>query len=298
MVEKPDSNATRSTDVDMGSFEGKYPDSLFKKPFVVNDVTVGYVAKDTGDMVVIFSEVNSNTRYDIPRSELVSEGGTIELRHPSALESYKKTKDAPLPEERLRPSAQEIKQIANEPAVVGQQLEKPKTTPDRIMQESNQLSTAPRPETTVVATPEGYSEPSEPEIITKIKSAVVDLKKMLHFGTQVATSKAKRAKEQMEEKHAEMDADRIADMGVLAVKFNEDFDDLLRQIGTRSYEEQARIYNGLITLMDNQRELAVARRDLAMRLRESAIGTAPQDTVNKPIDKDQTTFTQFDSSTA
>jgi hypothetical protein len=58
-------------------------------------------------------------------------------------------------------------------------------------------------------------------------------------------------------------------MGSLATQFTSSFDNTLSDIKTRTYEEQEEIYTGFIKLIEQQRDLLVARRDLAAKLKES-----------------------------
>jgi hypothetical protein len=59
-------------------------------------------------------------------------------------------------------------------------------------------------------------------------------------------------------------------MGDLAVQFSSYFDDIVLEISsTRTYAEQEQIYQGFIKLIEQQRELLVARKDLAAELKGS-----------------------------
>jgi hypothetical protein len=55
----------------LASFEGKYPKDLFNKPVCTGDnqAPKGYVARDTDDLIVVFSESNNNSglTYRNPR---------------------------------------------------------------------------------------------------------------------------------------------------------------------------------------------------------------------------------------
>jgi acyl-CoA reductase-like NAD-dependent aldehyde dehydrogenase len=136
------------------------------------------------------------------------------------------------------------------------------------MEEGSQLATVPRPETTSVLRPEGYID-TESEISKKMKSTLAELKEMIVAGTKVAKKKAKQAQETAAEKRAEMDAEAISRMGDLAMRFADSFEDVMSEIRTRTYAEQAQIYAGFIKLIDQQRTLVVARRDFAERLKDS-----------------------------
>ena len=257
-----------TTEVDLGSYEGRYPGELFNKDVVLNNQPIGHVAQETEDIVVVFSDTDSSIRFDIPRSAVVVEGGSIVVNE-DLLFRYRTHRDAPLPVERLRPSAEEIRKKAAEQVVeVEKQQQQPPTTPDRIMSEGQQLSTAPRPTTMGVSVPEGYVD-TESEIVKKMKSAANELKEVIVAGTKVAKKKMKKVQREAAEKQAAMDAEAISRMGGLAMEFADSFEDVLSEIRTRTYAEQVQIYTGFLKLMDQQRDLVLARRDLAARLRDS-----------------------------
>jgi hypothetical protein len=106
-------------------------------------------------------------------------------------------------------------------------------------------------------------------LVRQVKNTAKELKELFYAGSKVAAKKTSKKKQELEEKRARMDAERIANMGNLAVQFTEDFDGILAEIRARPYSQQVRMYNGLITLMDYQRALAVARRDMAARVQDS-----------------------------
>ena len=57
-------------------------------------------------------------------------------------------------------------------------------------------------------------------------------------------------------------------MGDLALQFSSSFDDILSEISlTRTYAEQEQIYKGFIRLIQMQRKLLVARKELAAKLK-------------------------------
>ena len=257
-----------TTEVDLGSYEGRYPGELFKKDVVLNNQPIGHVAQETEDIVVVFSDTDSSIRFDIPRSAVVVEGSSIVVNE-DLLFRYRTNRDAPLPVERLRPSAEEIRKKAAEQVVeVEKQQQQPQTTPDRIMSEGQQLSTAPRPTTMGVSVPEGYVD-TESEIVKKMKSAANELKEVIVAGTKVAKKKMKKVQREAAEKQVAMDAEAISRMGGLAMEFADSFEDVLSEIRTRTYTEQVQIYTGFLKLMDQQRDLVLARRDLAARLKDS-----------------------------
>ena len=253
-----------STETDLGSYEGRYPKDLFNKTVILNNRPIGRVAKETEEVIVVFSDTDSSIRFDIPKSEISTAGASV-IANEDLLFRYRTDKDAPMPEDRaLRASAQEIQAAASEQL----EIEKKSTTADSIMEEGGQLATEPRPETTSVSRPEGYID-TESEISKKVKSALAELKEVIVAGTKVAKKKAKEAQETAAEKQAEMDAEAISRMGDLAMRFADSFEDVLSEIRTRTYAEQVQIYTGFIKLIDQQRTLVVARRDFAERLKDS-----------------------------
>jgi hypothetical protein len=110
---------------------------------------------------------------------------------------------------------------------------------------------------------------NEEEIIKKIKTAGNEFKDLIISGTNVAKQKIKQTQEIVEEKQATRDAEKISKMGNLATQFTRSFDDILSNIKTRTYEEQEQIYTGFIKLIEQQRDLLIARRDLATKLKDS-----------------------------
>ena len=253
-----------STETDLGSYEGKYPKDLFNKTVIVNEQAMGRVAKETDDVIVVFSDTDSSIRFDIPKSEISTAGASV-IANEDLLFRYRTHRDAPMPEGRaLRASVQEIRTAAAEQL----EIEEKSTTAESIMEEGRQLATVPRPETTSVSRPEGYID-TESEISKKMKGALAELKEIIVAGTRVAKKKAKQAQENAAEKQAEMDGEAISRMGDLAMTFADSFEDVLSEIRARTYAEQVQIYTGFIKLIDQQRTLLVARRDFAERLKDS-----------------------------
>ena len=66
-------------DGDVASFEGKYPKDLFNKSVVAGDnqTVIGYVTKETDELIVVFSECDSKSRFDIPKSQIAISGSTV-----------------------------------------------------------------------------------------------------------------------------------------------------------------------------------------------------------------------------
>jgi hypothetical protein len=230
----------------------------------VNNRPIGRVAKETDEVIVVFSDTDSSIRFDIPKSEISTTGASV-IASEDLLFRYRAHRDAPMPEGRaLRASVQEIRAASTEQL----EIEKKSTTADSVMEEGRQLATVPRPETTSVSRPEGYID-TESEISKKMKSALAELKEMIVAGTKVAKKKAKEAQETAAERRAEMDGEAISRMGDLAMRFADSFEDVVSEIRTRTYAEQVQIYTGFIKLIDQQRTLVVARRDFAERLKDS-----------------------------
>jgi hypothetical protein len=266
-------------DVDLSSYEGKYAKDLFKKTVTVNGLIVGHVAKETDDLIVVFSEDDSSTRFDIPKSEITLSGNSV-VASEDLLFRYRTRRSAPMPRDKsMRPTADQIRKSAARQKQ--EQAAKP-TTPDMIMQEGQELAVAPRPATTSVSRPATYVD-TETEIMKKMKRAARELKEIIIAGSKVAKKKVKQAKEQAIAKQAEMDSQAIAKMGDLSGRFANSFEDVLSEIRTRNYAEQEQIYTGFLRLMDYQRELVLARRDLATRLKNSVDNpVVSMDDINRP----------------
>ena len=109
----------------------------------------------------------------------------------------------------------------------------------------------------------------EQEIVKKIKIAANDLKDIIDSGAKVAKQRIKERKEIAAEKQADKDAEKISKMGDLATQFTSSFEDIVSEIRTRTYAEQEQIYTGFLKLMEQQRGLLIARRDLAAKLKGS-----------------------------
>jgi hypothetical protein len=268
-------------DIDLGSFEGKYPKHLFNKTFVIDNQTIGHVTKETEDVVVVFSESDKNIRYDIPKSQIVSMGGSVTIRDTTILESFMRDRDSPLPEDKtsLRPTAEEIRSLGKAPAQEQKEVHHnhSRNSAEAVLQEREELIEAPRDTTRTVSEPEGYDEMRESEITRQLKRAISEFKDLFYAGSKVAKKKMKEKKRLMDKKQAEMDAARIAHMGDLATQFANDYDRILAEIRARPVSEQAKMYDGLITLMDFQRKLAIARRDLAAKVEGVVRESAGQD---------------------
>ena len=88
---------TDDRQVDLATYEGKYPSTLFNKGVrAKNEDHVGHVMKETRDTIVVFGEYD--IRYDIPKSEIYQVGMNVILKVDcSDLDKYKVSKDKPLP---------------------------------------------------------------------------------------------------------------------------------------------------------------------------------------------------------
>jgi hypothetical protein len=266
-------------DGELASFEGRYPKDLFNKSVFSNDkqTLIGHVTKETDSLIVVFSD-SDNSRFDIPKSKITVDGGSVVLIH-SDVSQYRVDRETPLPEDKsLRPSAKEIIHTTKEIEVKEEPKEKQDkeviniqdTTADALIKESQQLANRPRPATTTVreSKPESYHY-DESEIVKKVKHAASDLKDIISSAAKIAERKVKEVREAEEERQVERDAENISKMGELATQFTNSFEDILSEIRTKTYAEQEQIYLGFIKLIDQQRELILARKDLATRLKAS-----------------------------
>src|SRR5215217_2855619 len=266
-------------DGDLASFEGRYPKDLFNKSVFSNDkqTLIGHVTKETDSLIVVFSD-SDNSRFDIPKSKITVDGGLVVLNH-SDVSQYRVDRETPLPEDKsLRPSAKEIIHTTKEIEVKEEPKEKQDkeviniqdTTADALIKESQQLANRPRPATTTVreSKPESYHY-DESEIVKKVKHAASDLKDIILSAAKIAEQKVKEVREAEEERQVERDAEYISKMGEFATQFTNSFEDVLSEIRTKTYAEQEQIYLGFIKLIDQQRELILARKDLATRLKAS-----------------------------
>ena len=83
--------------LDLGTYEGKYPNSLFNKGVrTENEDHVGHVMKETDDKIVVFGY--GNERFDIPKSEIIAVGRNVILKKNfPELFTFKVDMNAPLP---------------------------------------------------------------------------------------------------------------------------------------------------------------------------------------------------------
>lgn len=115
---------------------------------------------------------------------------------------------------------------------------------------------------------------NEEEIVKKIKIAANDLKVIILSGAKVAKQKIKERQETVAEKQADKDAKQISKMGDLATQYTSSFEDIVSEIRTRTYAEQEQIYAGFLKLIEQQRGLVSARRNLASKLKGSILKPA------------------------
>ncbi len=103
----------------------------------------------------------------------------------------------------------------------------------------------------------------EKEIVRKIKAAAGELK-------EITLTITRRTKEKIGENQAQKDSQKISKMGEIAATFTDSFDQVMTEIKTaHTYGEQEQIYDGFIKLLDQQRELLLARKELASKLKSS-----------------------------
>ena len=84
-------------DVDLASYESKYPKSLFNKGVrIENEDHAGHVMKETDDKIVVFGE--HDYRFDVPKSKITFVGRNVILGMDwDELFKYKVDKNTPLP---------------------------------------------------------------------------------------------------------------------------------------------------------------------------------------------------------
>jgi hypothetical protein len=124
-------------------------------------------------------------------------------------------------------------------------------------------------EKTTLTNPLSKVDINEEQIANKLKAAAGEFKDLVISGSKLAKQKIKQTQEILEEKQAKRDTEKIAKMGSLASQFTNSFDDILSEIKAKTYEEQEQIYTGFIKLIEQQRDLVIARRDLAGKLKDS-----------------------------
>ncbi|HZD82597.1 MAG TPA: hypothetical protein VE076_06945 [Nitrososphaeraceae archaeon] len=82
----------------LASFEGRYPKDLFNKSVVASDnqTLIGHVAKETNELIIVFSESDRKVRFDIPKSEITFTGSSVIINNTADIQKYKVYRDTPL----------------------------------------------------------------------------------------------------------------------------------------------------------------------------------------------------------
>ena len=91
--------ADLAQEVDLATYEGKYPKSLFNKGVRTQDEEhLGHVMKEADDKIVVWGHYD--WRFDVPKEKIVAVGRNviIGLDYKDAFK-YKVDRDAPLPAE-------------------------------------------------------------------------------------------------------------------------------------------------------------------------------------------------------
>src|SRR6476646_4750541 len=233
----------------------------------LDDVYLGKVKGLYEPLIVIEKGTINKEKLYIPKSVIEKYSANIlylGITEQEAKNIY--TRESP-------PSADEIKQIET-------------ITENRILASRRNNIETTEQQKAEVKKQRQHPKSEEEEIIKKLKQAACELKDLLISGAKVAKEKInegkditqekiKEQREAAEERKAENDAKKISKMGDLALQFSTSFDDILSEISlTRTYAEQEQIYKGFIRLIQMQRKLLVARKELAAKLKDS---------VDKPI---------------
>jgi sporulation protein YlmC with PRC-barrel domain len=93
----PSEHWSQGENLDLATYERKYPKGLFNKGVrVLNEDHVGHVMKETDDKIVIFGSFGY--RFDVPESKIKEVGRNVILNMDvNELMKYKVERDAPLP---------------------------------------------------------------------------------------------------------------------------------------------------------------------------------------------------------
>ena len=88
---------TQGENIDLATYERKYPKSLFNKGVrVLNEDHIGHVMKETDDKMVIFGDYDY--RFDVPKSMIKEVGRNVILNMEfPELKKHKVDRNAPLP---------------------------------------------------------------------------------------------------------------------------------------------------------------------------------------------------------
>ena len=105
---------TQGENLDLATYERKYPKGLFNKGVrVLNEDHIGHVMKETDDRIVIFGSFGY--RFDVPKSKIKEVGRNVILNMDiNELMKYKVDRDAPLP------TGEPIEKLAEEQVGQGQ----------------------------------------------------------------------------------------------------------------------------------------------------------------------------------
>jgi len=226
----------------------------------LDDVYLGKVKGLYEPLIVIEKGTINKEKLYIPKSVIEKYSANIlylGITEQEAKNIY--TRESP-------PSADEIKQIET-------------ITENRILASRRNNIETTEQQKAEVKKQRQHPKSEEEEIIKKLKQAASELKDLLISGAKVAKEKInegkditqekiKEQREAAEERKAENDAKKISKMGDLALQFSTSFDDILSEISlTRTYAEQEQIYKGFIRLIQMQRKLLIARKELATKLK-------------------------------
>ncbi|MGH9876047.1 MAG: hypothetical protein ACREBU_07610 [Nitrososphaera sp.] len=86
-----------SEPTDLGSYEGKYPKSLFNKGVRTEDEDhVGHIMMETDDKIVVYG--HHDYRFDIPKSRIIAVGRNVivDMKYADVFK-YQVDRNAPLP---------------------------------------------------------------------------------------------------------------------------------------------------------------------------------------------------------
>ena len=94
---RPTTPWTQGENIDLATYERKYPKTLFNKGVrAESEDNVGHVMKETDDKIVVFG--HHDYRFDIPKSKIIAVGANVILGMDwDETFKYKVDKDAPLP---------------------------------------------------------------------------------------------------------------------------------------------------------------------------------------------------------
>ncbi|MBV9177803.1 MAG: hypothetical protein JO297_12275 [Nitrososphaeraceae archaeon] len=95
---RPVEEWTQGQNIDLATYERKYPKGLFNKGVrVLNEDHVGHIMKETDDKIVIFGDYNY--RFDVPKSKIKEVGRNVILNMDinELAANYKVDRNAPLP---------------------------------------------------------------------------------------------------------------------------------------------------------------------------------------------------------